>query len=121
MPADFQSPDDEILLRYLVGPLARDEAERLAELSLADEGFALRLKVLETDLVDAYVRSELSGETLHRFKSHYLTTPARREKVRTAETLRAYQQQHAHVQPRAAPRRRWWPFGRLRDGPRSRR
>jgi len=103
--ADFRCPDDEILLRYLVGPMAHDEAERFDELSVADEEFGLRLKALETDLVDAYVRSELSGETLDRFRSHYLTTPARREKVRLADTLRTYQQRAARAQPPESHRR----------------
>jgi hypothetical protein len=86
-----QAPDDRTLVRYLVGLLTDEEAERLDELSVADDEFASHLSAVENDLVDAYVNGELAGETLGRFKSHYLSSPAKREKVRFAETLRRYQ------------------------------
>ena len=83
------APDDSVLVRYLVGSLPDAEAERLDELSVADDEFALRLSAAEHDLVDAYVNGELSGDTLDRFRSRYLTAPARGEKVAFAETLRS--------------------------------
>jgi hypothetical protein len=42
--ANPDSLGDEILLRYLVGPMAHEAGERLDELSIADEGFAMRLR-----------------------------------------------------------------------------
>ena len=56
--------DDERLVRYLVGALDDDEIERYDELSIADGEFAVRLQSVEDDLVDSYVRGELSGDTL---------------------------------------------------------
>ena len=79
--------DDQILVRYLLGSLPEDQTERVDELSMADDDFAWRLRAAENELVDAYVRNELSGETLDRFRSFYLTSPLRREKVKFAETL----------------------------------
>ena len=55
---------DEVLVRYLLGSLPHEEAERLDELSIADDTVASRLSEAENDLVDAYIRNELSGETL---------------------------------------------------------
>src|SRR5438477_7416987 len=81
--------DDQSLIRYLLGSLPADQAERLDELSVADDDFAWRLRGAENDLVDAYVRNTLSGETLERFRSFYLSSPLRREKVKVAETLLA--------------------------------
>lgn len=83
--------DDHHLIRYLLGSLAEAETERLDELSIADDEWATRLSAVENDLVDAFVRGELSGETLEQFQSHYLSVPANQEKVRFAETLLAYQ------------------------------
>jgi hypothetical protein len=62
-------PLDPLLVRYLVGALPDHETERLDELSVADDEFAIRLRAAEHDLVDAYVRGELSGETLDHFRS----------------------------------------------------
>ncbi len=97
-----QGRDDQLLVRYLLGSLPEKEAERLDELSIADDEFAVRLHAVENDLVDEYVRGELSGETLDRFRSFYLSSTLRREKVRFAETLLAFERDRAAV-AQAAP------------------
>jgi len=84
--------DDETLRRYLVGSAAENEGEQLDELSVTDGDVAARLRAVEHDLVDAYVNGELSGETLDRFRSHYLASPANRSRVLFAESLRQVQQ-----------------------------
>jgi hypothetical protein len=108
-----QAPDDQALIRYLLGDLKDDEAERLDELSVADDEVASRLNAVENDLVDGFVRHELSGETLDRFRTHYLSSATRREKVRFAETLAAYR--HADEPAHGATRRRTlsWPLPAL--------
>jgi anti-sigma factor RsiW len=98
--------NDQLIARYLLGRLSESEAERLDELSLTDDEFAARLQVVENDLVDAYVRGELSGEELESFHSYYLASPRRREKVAIARGLQAFIGRTADSrQPEAAPRR----------------
>jgi hypothetical protein len=80
---------DQVLVRFLLGLLPEDEAQRLDELSVADDEFALRLQAAENELVDSYARGELSGEILQKFQSFYLNSPRRREKLAFAETMRA--------------------------------
>jgi hypothetical protein len=80
---------DQVLVRFLLGLLPDDEAQRLDQLSVADDEFALRLQAAENDLVDSYARGELSGEILEKFQSFYLNSPRRREKLAFAETMRA--------------------------------
>jgi hypothetical protein len=75
--SDRQVFDDQTLIQYLLGSLTEAETERLDELSLADDEFATRLKAVENDLVDAYAKGELSGETLQRFSSFYLASERR--------------------------------------------
>lgn len=94
-PSDNQTLGDELLRRYLLGALADAEAERLHELSITDEQFAGRLDAVENDLVDAYVRGELSEETLKEFKAFYLSSPRRRQKVQFAEGLLALERRAA--------------------------
>lgn len=79
--------DDEELERYLLGLVADEATERLDEASIADDEVATRLRVVESDLVDSYVRGRLGGETLARFESHYLSSPRRRERVRLAASF----------------------------------
>jgi hypothetical protein len=87
-----RAPDDELLTSYLLGKLPEAEAERLDELSVADDSFAVRLTAVGHDLIDSYVRGELTGDTLDRFKSHFLTSTVMRDQIRFAEALLAYQQ-----------------------------
>ncbi len=82
-----QRTDDKNLRGYLLGALPSDETERLDELSVVDDDFAARLDAVENDLVDAYVRGELSGDTLEKFQTRYLSSLKRREKVKFAESL----------------------------------
>jgi hypothetical protein len=85
------NPDDRLLTQYLLGSLPLEEIERLDELSIADDDFAAKLNSAEKDLVDAYVRGELPAADAHQFKSAYLSSPKRREKVRFAETFLSFQ------------------------------
>jgi hypothetical protein len=93
--SDNQAPDDVLLTRYLLGALPDKEAERLDELSIADEAFAGRLDAVEHDLVDAYVRGELSEDDLKQFKAFYLSSPGRRQKVRFAQGLLEFEHRAA--------------------------
>ena len=69
------------LVQYLLGVLPPEDAERLDEASIVDDDIAARLRRVEDDLVDSYVRGQLSGDTLAQFESHYLASPHRRERV----------------------------------------
>ncbi len=80
------SLSDQQIAQYLLG--SSTDAERLDELSFTDDEFAARLQSVENDLVDAYVRGELSGQALENFNLHYLSSPHRRNKVQIAGGLK---------------------------------
>jgi len=82
--------DQNFLVQYLLGLLPEAETERLDELSVTNDSFAAKLEAAENDLVDAYVRDELTGETLAQFKKQYLASPSRREKVKFALALQDF-------------------------------
>jgi|ERR1043166_1379408 cell division protein FtsB len=81
---------DQVITQYLLGTLPEVERERLDELSVTSEEFAESLSANEKDLIDAYVRGELSGTTLAQFESHYLASPIRRERVEFAEAFQVF-------------------------------
>lgn len=85
-----QNYDGQKIIEYLLGALPEAEAERFDELSFTDDEFADLLALAEKDLVDAYARGELDGATLEKFKSHYLASPLRREKVQFAEAFQIF-------------------------------
>ena len=97
--------NDQVLVRYLLGLLEPEDAERLDEASVVDDDIAARLRIVEQDLVDGYVRGTLAGETLARFESHYLSSPRRRELVRLARRFVPAVDRAATPPAAAAPRR----------------
>jgi hypothetical protein len=92
-----REPDESTLLRYLVGQVSEEEADQIDELSVASEEFALRLRAVEHDLVDAYVHGELTGATLEGFKAQYLRTPAGLAEVEFARALSGYRRAPARA------------------------
>jgi Skp family chaperone for outer membrane proteins len=82
--------NNQALNEYLLGSLPDAEAEHFDELSFTDDEFADALKIAEKDLVDAYIHDELSGATLDKFKTHYLASPMRREKVEFAKAFQVF-------------------------------
>jgi hypothetical protein len=110
MPSQEESQyDDRAVLQYLLGTMPPANACRLDELSIADDHFAARLSAAENDLVDSYVRGELTDEVRARFHAYYLTSPSRREKVRFAQSLRSLTDRTEEASVRGvAPQRRVW-------------
>ena len=115
--ADKQGFDDQILIRYLLGSLPEEEAERLDELSIADDAFAWRLSAVENDLVDAYVCGELSGGDLAQFKQSYLSSPNRLQRVEFAAALNSFEAKTATAavpssKPKEESSKGWtlWPW-----------
>jgi hypothetical protein len=86
----------------LLGLLPDEEAQRLDEASIADDEFVSHLRVVEHDLVDAYVSGTLAGEQLERFESHYLASPRRRENVLFATSFLGAVERAATAQPHTA-------------------
>jgi hypothetical protein len=93
---------DGQLVSYLLGLLPDEEAQRLDEASIADDEFVSHLRVVEHDLVDAYVSGTLAGDQLGRFESHYLASPRRRENVLFATSFLGAVERAASAQPHAA-------------------
>ena len=80
----------QTITQYLLGALPAAETERLDELGFTDHEFADSLRAAEKDLVDAYVQGELAGDELEQFKTFYLASPLRREKVAFARAFQVF-------------------------------
>lgn len=125
MPVSLEPTfDDRALTRYLLGQLAGEEADRLDELAIVDDDMAWRVRTVENDLVDAYVRGTLDAENRQHFETHYLASPKRRAKVRFA--ARFARAVDALGSPEQSPERRRGVFApvaapppRERSGPRG--
>src|SRR5215831_10260978 len=79
---------DEILLtNYLLGKLSEEEAVQLEDRAFADAAYRGELEAAEADLIDAYVRGDLTQSDRREFERRFLTSPGRRGKVEFAVAL----------------------------------
>ncbi len=87
MPMPRESmQDDRQLIRYLLGLLPEDEAERSTSKASSTTRWRLVCACVENDLVDAYVRGTLDGEFLRavRVVLPRVAAPSRQSEVRRA-------------------------------------
>ena len=83
------APSDQALVRYVLGGLTDEESERLDQLSVVDADFSARLRGIEHDLADAYVRGELPPADREQWERRYLGSRHGRQDLRVAQALLA--------------------------------
>jgi hypothetical protein len=75
---------DDKIKKYFLGELAEAEAEILEQEVAEDENLFELAGIVEDELIDDYVREDLSSSEKLLFEANYLTTQARFEKVNFA-------------------------------------
>jgi len=78
---------EERTIAYLLEELPAEEMELFEDECFAKESWPEEVDSIEGDLIDAYLRRELSPERRERFENNYLTTSARQERVAHAAAL----------------------------------
>lgn len=79
--------DRQKLVAYLLGTLPEEEREELAERYFVDDALYEQLLEIETDLIDRYVRGQLSAEDRRRLESYLNSLPDGQNKVAVARAL----------------------------------
>ena len=79
--------DELLLVKYLLGNLTEEEQVRVEDRAFADRDFMSTLNAAEADLIDDYVKGELTPADRRAFESRFLTSPQRRSKVEFAQAL----------------------------------
>ena len=78
---------ENLIRKYLLGELAETDQAALEQELLIDRGKFERVWAVENELVDSYVRGEMSRADRKLFESHYLASPLHRERVAIAESF----------------------------------
>lgn len=98
-------------MRYLLGELSEEEQSLLEEEYFDDPAFFQEVRARRDDLIDAYLRGELSPDERARFETYFMATPRRRERVEFAralmKTVDQAQASEALTTARQVPIR-WW-------------
>jgi hypothetical protein len=82
-----QRGDETLQVQYLLGHLTEEEQVQVEDRAFADRDYLGALEAAEADLIDAYVRGELSQSDRRSFELRFLTSPERRRKVEFARAL----------------------------------
>lgn len=78
---------DEGIIAYLLEELPEDARERFEEECFAEDNWPTQISAVEEDLIEDYLRNQLTPERRQRFERHYLTTEARQQRVCMAAAL----------------------------------
>ena len=88
---------DKKLTRYLLGDLSEQERIEIEDRYLSNKEFFDELVVAEDELIDDCVRGKLSGKDRELFEQNFLTSTARRERVKSSRALMEFADTHEHV------------------------
>ncbi|HZS07351.1 MAG TPA: hypothetical protein VFD58_21120 [Blastocatellia bacterium] len=84
---ETRSLNEELIARYLLGDLPEEEQSRLEDLAFSDRECRRRIVAVESDLIDEYVRGELSEARRRQFERRFFASAGRRRKVEFARAL----------------------------------
>jgi hypothetical protein len=78
---------ENLIRRYLLGGLMEEDQVALEQELLIDRGKFDQAWGVENELVDSYVRGNMSRADEERFEVHYLASPLHRERVAIARSF----------------------------------
>ncbi|MCI0419314.1 MAG: hypothetical protein L0312_08860 [Acidobacteria bacterium] len=73
--------EDQHIIRYLLDKLSETERSEVTRQIGTDTQYAQLAEAIEEELLDAYVKGQLSREDRNRFENHYLSSAERRSKL----------------------------------------
>jgi hypothetical protein len=79
--------DEMLLVKYLLGNLTEDEQVQVEDRTFSDPDYLAALEAAEADLIDNYVRGDLSQSERRSFERLFFASSQRRSKVEFARAL----------------------------------
>jgi hypothetical protein len=79
--------NEKLIAQYLLGELPEEQQVEIEDRAFADKEYLASITAVENDLIDEYVRNELSQTQRQRFESRFLASAERRKRVAFAKAL----------------------------------
>ena len=79
--------NEKLIAQYLLGELPEEQQVEIEDRAFADKEYLASITAVENDLIDEYVRNELSETERRRFESRFLASAERRKRVAFAKAL----------------------------------
>ena len=80
--------NEKLISQYLLGELPEEQQVEIEDRAFSDKDYLAAITTVENDLIDEYVRGELSAADRQRFESRFLASAERRKRVEFAKALR---------------------------------
>jgi cell division protein FtsB len=90
--------NEESLVRYLLGQLSEEEQMRIEEKYFDDQEWFAQLEVIESELIDSYIRHQLSEKDCQSFENFFSQLPERRRKIAFAQAFQLFVEQKKEPQ-----------------------
>src|SRR5262245_4321128 len=78
---------DQTIIKYLLNELSEEDQARFEEAYLSDGSLFEQVQALEEELIEDYVKGDLSGHERHSFERHYLASDQRCARIEAARQL----------------------------------
>lgn len=85
MAADLNN--EKLIARYLLGDLPEEQQVAIEDRAFADKDYLALVTAVENDLIDEYVRQELTPSERQQFERQFLASAERRKRVEFAKAL----------------------------------
>lgn len=80
--------NEKLISQYLLGALPEEQQVEIEDRAFSDKDYLATITTVENDLIDEYVRGELSAAEQKQFESRFLASAERRKRVEFARALR---------------------------------
>jgi len=99
--------NEKLISRYLLGELPDEQQVEIEDRAFSDQEYLASITAVENDLIDEYVRGELSADARQRFESRFLASAERRKRVEFAKALRTVVSESPAVKKVVQPATTW--------------
>src|ERR1044072_1255442 len=89
---------ERLIARYLLGELPEEQQVDIEDRAFEDKDYLATITAVENDLIDEYVRHELSEAERRRFEDRFLASAERRKRVEFARALASVASETAVVE-----------------------
>ncbi len=79
--------NERLIARYLLGELPEEQQVEIEDRAFQDQDYLATITAVENDLIDEYVRHELSETDRRKFENRFLASAERRKRVEFARAL----------------------------------
>ena len=105
MAADLNN--EKFIARYLLGELSEEQQVEIEDRAFPDKEYLASITAVENDLIDEYVRRELSETERRKFESRFLASAERRKRVEFAKALTRVASEAPVAEKTAIPQWSW--------------